>query len=281
MAAHDFDRTAWIGTLERAVGRQGGGGELLLLSHGRPEQGRLLGVRSDPGRVQVRLEPAVEVVADGDLALLASLFPEPQDALVALVLEVAAAQTGQGSHLSSRVGQHPQYGPIPQSHDMRSVVRGVVVHLSRGIKLNWSRVQAVKPRTRTTVMLYQDQAPRGRRKIKGLFHSATDDSLTLERQDGQRHTFQKLAVRKVLVHRPLLKRYQGWIALGVSAFLGLGPEKRCTTINPKERAEPMSPPKATRWGRRVGLCCVHADSAGTHRAGAMARSGDVARDLAT
>ena len=64
-------------------------GELLLFSQGRPEQGRLLGVGVDPGRHQVLLEPAVEVVADGDLALLAALFPKPQDALGALSSSLA------------------------------------------------------------------------------------------------------------------------------------------------------------------------------------------------
>ncbi len=90
------------------------------------------------------------------------------------------------------------------------------------IRPDWSRVQTVKPGTPTTVLLYKDQAPRGRRKIKGRFHSATDDSITLERKDGQRHTFPKWAVRKVLTRRPIGKRYQAWITLGVSAFFASG-----------------------------------------------------------
>ena len=106
------------------VGRQGVPGELLLFSQGRPEQGRLLGVRSDPGRHQVLLEPAIEVVADGDLALLAALFPEPQDALGALVLEVLAAEAGEGADTGPGVGQHAQHGPISQSHDTREVDGG-------------------------------------------------------------------------------------------------------------------------------------------------------------
>ena len=106
-----------------------------------------------------------------------------------------------------------QHGPLRTFP--KAAIRQVLVDSKR----IWSRVQAVKPRTRTTVVLYQDQAPRGSRKIKGLFHSATDDSLTLERQDGQRHTFQKLAVRKVLVHRPPGKRYQRWITAAVSTAI--------------------------------------------------------------
>ena len=93
----------------------------------------------------------------------------------------------------------------------------MAVHLSRGIKLNWSRVQAVKPGTPTTVFLYKDPALRGSRKIKGYFHSATDDSITVERKDGQRHTFPKAAVR--MVHRRPGKRYQIWVTAAVSAAI--------------------------------------------------------------
>ena len=104
-----------------------------------------------------------------------------------------------------------EHGPLRTFQ--KAAIRQVLVDSKR----IWSRVQAVKPGTRTTVLLYRDQAPRGRRKIKGYFHSATDDSLTLERQDGQRHTFPKSAIRKVLVPRPLKKRYQGWVTAVVSS----------------------------------------------------------------
>ena len=63
------------------VSRQGPGGERLLFTPGGPKQGCFLGDGIDAGRQQVRHEPAVEVVADGDFALLSSLFPEPQDSL--------------------------------------------------------------------------------------------------------------------------------------------------------------------------------------------------------
>ena len=112
----------------------------------------------------------------------------------------------------------------------RSIAAGLVLLLvvagwpptaaARKIKLDWSWVQAVRPGTPTTVILYQDQAPSWElRKIKGRFHSATDDSLTLTRKDGQRRTFQKLAVRKVFTRRPIWKRYQGWLTLGIIAVL--------------------------------------------------------------
>ena len=106
------------------VGRQGVPGELLLFSQGRPEQGRLLGVRSDPGRLQVRLEPAIEVVADGDLALLAPLFPEPQDALGALVLEVLAAEAGEGADAGPGVGEGAEEGAVAEADDMGEVDGG-------------------------------------------------------------------------------------------------------------------------------------------------------------
>ena len=87
------------------------------------------------------------------------------------------------------------------------------------IKSDWSRVQRVTPGTRTTVWLYKDQVPPGRRKIKGRFRSATSESITLMLPDGQMQTLGKRAVRQVLTRRPFSKRYQGWIALGVTATL--------------------------------------------------------------
>ena len=83
------------------------------------------------------------------------------------------------------------------------------------VKRDWSRVQIVAPGTRTTVVLYKDQAPRGERKIKGRFHSATAETITVLLPNGQLRTLRKKAVRKVLVRRPLKKRYQGWITAAV------------------------------------------------------------------
>ena len=81
---------------------------------------------------------------------------------------------------------------------------------------DWSRVQAVPPKTKTEAQLYKDKASKGSRKVKGRFDSATTDSLTLRLKDGQTRTFQKSAVRKVLTHRPFSKRWPGWVALGVT-----------------------------------------------------------------
>ena len=79
----------------------------------------------------------------------------------------------------------------------------------------WSRVQAVSPQTKTEVRLYKDEAPEGSRRVKGRFHSATDDFVTLTLPDGQNRTFQKQSVRAFLTHRSFWKRWPGWAALGV------------------------------------------------------------------
>ena len=79
---------------------------------------------------------------------------------------------------------------------------------------DWSRVQAVPPKTKTEVQLYK--ASKGSRKVKGHLHSATTDSITLRLKDGQTRTLEKQAVRKVLTRRPFSKRWPGWVALGVT-----------------------------------------------------------------
>ena len=90
------------------------------------------------------------------------------------------------------------------------------VEAGLGMKSDWSKVQAVARGTRTTVVLYKDQAPRGKRKTRGHFQLATVEAIRLLLPDGQTSTFQKRAVRKVLAPRPLKKRYQGWITLAVA-----------------------------------------------------------------
>ena len=89
-------------------------------------------------------------------------------------------------------------------------------------KADWTRVQALPHHRRTTVLLYQDEAPKGNEKIKGRFVSATDDSITLRLRDGQTRTVGKQVVHKVLTRRPFGKRKPGWFALaGSSALLVL------------------------------------------------------------
>ncbi len=117
----------------------------------------------------------------------------------------------------------------------RSIAAGLVLLLvvagwpptaaARKIKLDWSRVQAVALGTPAAVVLYKNPT----RRIKGYFYSATDDSVTLTLKDGQRRTFQKLAVRKVFTRRPIWKRYQGmahprdYCSIICSRQLGPGP----------------------------------------------------------
>ena len=84
---------------------------------------------------------------------------------------------------------------------------------------DWSKVQAVVPETTTEVQLYEDSSTQEQQKIKGRFLSATDDSVALKLKNGQTDTFQKENIRKVLTRRPLVKRWPGWLALGVSALL--------------------------------------------------------------
>ena len=77
----------------------------------------------DPGRLQVLSEPAVEVVADGDLPLLASLFPKPEDPLGPLVLEVPSPQTCNGTDPGPGVGQSAEQGEIAEADDVGGVDR--------------------------------------------------------------------------------------------------------------------------------------------------------------
>lgn len=84
------------------------------------------------------------------------------------------------------------------------------------IKADWSRVAAVPPGTKTIVRLYKDEAPAGQRKVRGRFSSATSDAVTLIVAGGRSRTFQKAAVRGVLVPRPWKKRMPGWVALAAS-----------------------------------------------------------------
>ena len=106
---------------------------------------------------------------------------------------------------------------------MRTILTGLVllcllIHplpaTARG-KSDWSKVEAVPQGTLTAVELYKDRAPAGKRKIEGHFRSATATNITLLLPDGKRRTLQKPNVRKVLTYRPLAKRYQGWLAMGI------------------------------------------------------------------
>ncbi len=86
-----------------------------------------------------------------------------------------------------------------------------------GAKRDWSKVQSVPVGTPTTVKLYRDRYPKGSREITGHFKSATPEAVTLLLFDGKSCTLRKQDVHQVLVYRPLKKRYQGWLAMGIAA----------------------------------------------------------------
>ena len=88
------------------------------------------------------------------------------------------------------------------------------------IESDWSKVQAVTPWTRTTVLLYKDLAPRGKRKIKGYFHSSTAESITILLGQGQTRTVEKSDVHRVLVFRPVGERTEVYTSAGVGSVLG-------------------------------------------------------------
>ena len=85
------------------------------------------------------------------------------------------------------------------------------------IRSDWSRVQAVEAGQRTRVQLYEGEAPAEDLTVKGRFESATAESITLVLPDGQTRTFEKQAVRKVLVSRPFAKRWPGWASMVIAA----------------------------------------------------------------
>ena len=79
---------------------------------------------------------------------------------------------------------------------------------------DWSKVQTVPVATKTTVVLYKDEAPRGSRKIKGHFGSATAQTVTVLLPNEQSRTLARKVVRQVLISRPFRDRYAGWLVLG-------------------------------------------------------------------
>ena len=74
-------------------------------------------------------------------------------------------------------------------------------------------MQAVSPQTKTFVRLYSNQ------KVRGRFHSAADDSLTLTLRDGQERTLPKQSVHKVVTRRAWWEGLPGWIVVAATASL--------------------------------------------------------------
>ena len=93
------------------------------------------------------------------------------------------------------------------------------------IRRDWSKVQRITSGARTRVRLYKDRAPGGIQKVEGQFQSASTEAIILLLPDGQTLTLRKQSVEKVLVYRPIKKRYQAWITAAATSayFFGSAP----------------------------------------------------------
>ena len=97
-----------------------------------------------------------------------------------------------------------------------------VAEAGEWIRRDWSKVQRIVSGARTRVLLYKDRAPGGIRNIEGQFQSASVEAIMLLAPAGQTLTLRKRAVERVLVYRPVEKRYQGWITAGASTAIVAG-----------------------------------------------------------
>lgn len=86
---------------------------------------------------------------------------------------------------------------------------------------DWSRVQAVEAARKVRVVIHDDKAPNAKRKLRGVFASATADGLTIGLRDGTLQTLQRDEVRRVSVKQPFLQRRKAWglTALAASAAM--------------------------------------------------------------
>lgn len=82
---------------------------------------------------------------------------------------------------------------------------------------DWSNVQNIAPGRQVRITLLDKQIPRESRRLRGVFASADESSISAVVADGSTKTFEKQAVRRVAVRRPLLKRPGAWIATGITA----------------------------------------------------------------
>ena len=98
----------------------------------------------------------------------------------------------------------------------------LLVGLTACATRDWAAVQALTGERITEVQLHEDVAPQENRKIKGRLDSVTDDSITLRLQDGQRRTFDKQDIHRVLTRRPFSKRTVLMSTLGGVAGYLLG-----------------------------------------------------------
>ena len=125
---------------------------------------------------------------------------------------------GANPRTSSRAGRLP-WDFARRNSEIKGSDAYLRLRMASAKKSDWSRVQAVPHNSKVVVLLYQDEALRGNRRIMGRFDSATADSITLVFEDGQTRIFQKSAVRKVLTRLPFRKRGAGWATLVVASVL--------------------------------------------------------------
>ena len=81
----------------------------------------------------------------------------------------------------------------------------------------WSNVQSIAPGGRVRITLLDKQIPQDQRRLKAVFASADESSVSVVLPDGSTRMLEKQAVRRVAVRRPLLKRRAAWIATGIVA----------------------------------------------------------------
>ncbi len=86
---------------------------------------------------------------------------------------------------------------------------------------DWNRIHALSPGEITRVKMLKNEAPRGKRNVKGFFSSSTDTSITILFQDGTTRTIEKGAISTVRVRRPFRKRTTGWV-IGISTAVITG-----------------------------------------------------------
>ena len=76
---------------------------------------RLLRIVTDPGRLDVLGEPAVQIDADGDLPVRPSLLPECEGAVRAVVAEILEPELRHSANPGAGVGEGAEHGTIAQA----------------------------------------------------------------------------------------------------------------------------------------------------------------------
>ena len=96
---------------------------MLALTGGRAEEGRFVVLAGDAGGGQIFPQPAIQIVADRDLAHLAAFFAEADRPLFAEIPQIPEAQLGDGANARAGGGKDAKHGAIAQAHDVSHVNR--------------------------------------------------------------------------------------------------------------------------------------------------------------